>query len=91
MDKPEKKQEDRDDKIEVVETDEDGNEKSPEEKIKKIREKLKICEKERQEYLDGWQRSKADFINTRKDEEKARVDFSKICERKHPCGTFSRT
>jgi molecular chaperone GrpE len=35
-------------------------------KMKKLREKLKICEKEKQEYLDGWQRMKADSINEKK-------------------------
>lgn len=42
-------------------------------KVKKLREKLKECEKEKQEYLDGWQRAKADFVNSRRrlEEEKA--------------------
>jgi len=35
-------------------------------KIKKIREKLKKCEVEKQEYLQGWQRQKADAINEKK-------------------------
>lgn len=34
--------------------------------IKKLREKLKSCEKERKEYLDGWQRAKADLVNKKK-------------------------
>jgi len=34
--------------------------------LKKLRESLRACEKERQEFLDGWQRSKADFLNQRK-------------------------
>lgn len=37
-------------------------------KIKKLKEELKKCETERKEYLNGWQRAKADFINYRKDE-----------------------
>ncbi|OGF65300.1 nucleotide exchange factor GrpE [Candidatus Giovannonibacteria bacterium RIFCSPHIGHO2_02_42_15] len=45
------------------------------EKIKKLKEKLKSVEREKSEYLAGWQRAKADFINARKDEEKARADF----------------
>lgn len=36
------------------------------EKIKKLKEELKICKEEKQEYLDGWQRSKADFVNLKK-------------------------
>ncbi len=34
--------------------------------IKKLREKLKKAEAERSDYLTGWQRDKADFINARK-------------------------
>lgn len=36
------------------------------EKIKKLKEDLKQSNSERQEYLDGWQRSKADFVNLKK-------------------------
>ena len=32
-------------------------------KIAKIREELKACRKEKQEYMDGWQRAKADYVN----------------------------
>lgn len=48
--------------------------------IKKLREKLKKCVEEKQEYLNGWQRSKADFVNARKKEEELRsglVAFAK--------------
>src|SRR3989344_3245875 len=45
-----------------------------EEYIKKLREKLKVCQKEKSEYLDGWQRAKADFINARRDEEQRTED-----------------
>ena len=38
-----------------------------EERYRKIREKLKVCNREKQEYLDGWQRSRADFINLKKE------------------------
>lgn len=44
-------------------------------KVKKIKEQLKKCQKERDEYLDGWQRAKADFVNARKDEEKMKADI----------------
>ena len=36
-------------------------------KLKKLKEELEQVKKERQEYLDGWQRCKADSINARKD------------------------
>ena len=43
-----------------------------EDKLLKFREQLKECEKQKGEYLAGWQRAKADFIKARKDEEKNR-------------------
>ncbi len=39
-------------------------------KLKKLREELKQCAAERREYLEGWQRAKADLINYKKDEAK---------------------
>jgi molecular chaperone GrpE len=32
-------------------------------KLAKLREELKSCRTEKQEYMDGWQRSKADYVN----------------------------
>ncbi len=46
--------------------------------IKKLREKLKICEKERREYLSGWQRAKADLINARKRDEEGIKELAKF-------------
>lgn len=48
------------------------------EAIKKLREKLKTAEAEKQEYLTGWQRAKADLINARKRDEADRADFLKF-------------
>jgi molecular chaperone GrpE len=48
------------------------------ESIKKLREKLKKCEIEKQEYLTGWQRAKADLINARKRDEEDRKEFLKF-------------
>ena len=59
------------------ETDAD-NVKDPAEAIKKLKSELAVCRKEREEYLAGWQRAKADFINARKDEEKSRAAFVKF-------------
>jgi len=36
--------------------------------LKKLREKLTACVAEKQEYLNGWQRARADFANYKKDE-----------------------
>lgn len=46
--------------------------------IKKLRERLKKAEAEKQEYLNGWQREKADFINMRKRDEEAKLEFVKF-------------
>jgi len=43
-----------------------------ENKIKKIKESLKKCESEKKEYLDGWQRSKAELINFKKEIESSK-------------------
>jgi len=49
-----------------------------EKKLKKIKAKLKFCEKERAEYLAGWQRAKADLINYKKEQEKKISDYYKF-------------
>tara|TARA_B100000745_G_scaffold298646_1_gene247761 strand:+ start:20819 stop:21325 length:507 start_codon:yes stop_codon:yes gene_type:complete len=49
--------------------------------IKKVKEELKACKSEKQEYLDGWQRAKADFINTKKrleDEGEKKFEYGMI-------------
>ena len=38
-------------------------------KLQKLRDELAVVKKERQEYLDGWQRCKADSVNARRDVE----------------------
>lgn len=43
--------------------------------VRKLREKLKTCIEEKQEYLLGWQRAKADFVNARKSDEENKKEF----------------
>ncbi len=52
-------------------------EESSHETIKKLREKLKVVEAEKVEYLTGWQRAKADLINARKRDEEDKRAFAK--------------
>ena len=59
---------------------ENADEQVPAQKIKKLSEKLKQCEQERSDYLAGWQRAKADFINARKEDEKRRNEFFRHAE-----------
>jgi len=48
--------------------------------IKKVREKLKSCTEEKQEYLAGWQRAKADLINAKKDFDEQKKDFVRFAK-----------
>lgn len=48
--------------------------------VKKLREKLKTAVEEKQTYLDGWQRDKAEFMNIRKRDEEAKQDFLKFAK-----------
>ncbi len=41
--------------------------------LKKTKERLRACEEEKSEYLAGWQRAKADFVNAKRQEEKERM------------------
>ncbi|OHA11618.1 MAG: nucleotide exchange factor GrpE [Candidatus Sungbacteria bacterium RIFCSPLOWO2_02_FULL_47_9] len=47
-------------------------------RITKLREELKTCSEEKKEYLDGWQRAKADHINYKKDEAKRLEDIARF-------------
>ena len=47
-------------------------------KAEKLKKKLKSCEKERAEYLAGWQRAKADLINYKKEQEQKNSAFFKF-------------
>jgi molecular chaperone GrpE len=46
-------------------------------KIKKVKEELKKCQNEKGEYLDGWQRAKADLINSKKRGEEEKKNFAR--------------
>ena len=51
------------------------SEENIEAQIKQIKIQLQGCEKQKSEYLAGWQRARADFINARKEEGKNRELF----------------
>lgn len=46
--------------------------------IKKLRGKLKESESLKHQYLEGWQRTKADLINQNKKTEREKIDFTKF-------------
>ena len=65
----------------VIEPDaESDNLRDPAEAVKKLKEELKLCKKERAEYLSGWQRAQADYANLRKEGEQARREFAKFAQ-----------
>jgi molecular chaperone GrpE len=58
--------------------DEEGIAPDLQKKIKRLRDELKKCEEERKQYLDGWQRAKADRINYKNDEGKRMEDMARF-------------
>ena len=76
-DEDEKKEENQEPEDDVVEFEfnEDGEE-DLNKTLKKLRADLKACRKEKDEYLLGWQKERADFINYKKQEEDRKVNFS---------------
>lgn len=74
------KRDDRNEKFEEVEVDEFEDtdigvgEVKVNDKLKKLREKLRVCDEEKRQYLEDLQRTKADFLNARRrlEEERAR-------------------
>ena len=53
--------------FEFVESDEEGNAMPAKDVTKKLRDENKKLRAERDEYLTGWQRAKADYINLQRD------------------------
>lgn len=46
--------------------------------VKTLKEKLKKVTEEKQEYLNNWQRDKAEFMNVRKRDQEAQKDFARF-------------
>ncbi|OGZ33901.1 MAG: nucleotide exchange factor GrpE [Candidatus Portnoybacteria bacterium RIFCSPLOWO2_12_FULL_39_9] len=72
-------------KEEIIYSDEDSQEDfSPpaggESKVKKLKKKLKDCQKEKEGYLTGWQRAQADLVNYRRRQEEAMEEFRKYSQ-----------
>lgn len=63
------------DDVTFEESTEEGDALSASNKVKKLQERVKELEKEKQEYLDGWQRARADYANLQKttDEDRKRM------------------
>ena len=84
--KDDEKKENEEDKIEddiTVESDENLDdsvvvEESLQETVKKLRDKLKKAQTEKQEYLLGWQKERADFQNFKKKVNEEMAEFRKF-------------
>lgn len=63
------------DKVEYISEEDTG---AVDKKVKKIKKVLKQCQKEKEEYLAGWQRAKADLINYKKEQEQKISDYYKF-------------
>jgi molecular chaperone GrpE len=68
--------------VEFVESTEDGDVLPQKDVTKKLREEIKVLQKEKEEYLTGWQRAKADYINLQKELDLARVNISILTKEK---------
>ena len=54
----------------------DDGEEDLKKTLKKFRADLKMCQKEKEEFLLGWQKERADFANYRKQEDERKLMFS---------------
>ena len=63
------------DDVQFEDVEDEGN---PGAALKKLRERLRKCEDEKKEYLDGWQRMRADFANARKEDDVRRGELVKF-------------
>src|SRR3989339_746168 len=61
--------------VEEFEYNDDGEE-DLKKTLKKLRADLKSCQKEKEEYLTGWQKERAEFANYRKGEDDRKAMFS---------------
>lgn len=77
MNEEEKKDENTSDEEEIVEFEfNDDGEEDIKKTLKKLRDDLKQARKEKEEYLTGWQKERADFANYKKEEETRKASFS---------------
>lgn len=68
--------------LEFVNSGEDGEELPTKDVAKKLREEIKKLQKEKEEYLTGWQRAKADYVNLQKELDLAKINISILTKEK---------
>jgi len=70
--------EENDQDINYEEESNESGEVDVKDKLKKLHDKLKLCLEEKQNYLTGWQREKADFINYKRRQEEQMGEWAKM-------------
>ena len=70
------------DDVTFVDSTDDGEALPTKDIVKKLREDLKICRSEKEEYLTGWQRAKADYVNLQKELETVRLNSGTFAKEK---------
>lgn len=68
--------------VTFVESTEDGDALPAKDVVGKLREDLKKARADKEEYLTGWQRAKADYVNLQKEMEQVRANTSLITKEK---------
>lgn len=68
--------------ISFVPSNEDGEELSTKDIVKKLRDDIKRLKKDNEEYLTGWQRAKADYINLQKEMDQSRNYITNLTKEK---------
>ncbi len=58
----------------------DDGEEDLKKTLKKLRVDIKACKAQKVEYLNGWQKERADFANYKKQEEDRRTNFSEAIQ-----------
>lgn len=72
----------QDDDVQFEDVNDEGDESSLQDKIKKLRLLIKKIEKEKQDNMNGWQRAQADYVNFKKEVEVRRKDDIKFANKK---------
>lgn len=70
------------DDVEVVPSTEDGDALPSKDVVSKLRADLKQARTDKEEYLTGWQRAKADYVNLQKEMDQVRANTSLITKEK---------
>lgn len=68
--------------VTVVDSTEDGDVLPTKDVVKKLREDLKKARADKEEYLTGWQRAKADYVNLQKEMDQVRKNTSMLTKEK---------